>query len=144
MSRWIMVADASRARFFSAGAGKGGLIEREDRIHAKSRFHGRDLETDAPARTFDSAGPGRHAVEPSTDVHEQEVETFAHELAVYLGNAYEAGRFQQLYIVAPPHFLGLLRKQLDKNVSAAIVLELDKDLTKHSVEDIRNHLPEFL
>lgn len=144
MTKWIVVADAARARFFTTDMPAGALIELEDRVHYASRLHGRDLETDAHPRVHDSKGPGRHAMEPSTDVKEQEAEVFARELARYLEDAHNADRYQKLYLIAAPHFLGLLRGHLGKGVSGTLALELDKDLTQHSVEDIRAHLPEFL
>lgn len=144
MKYWIMVADAVRARFFETDAPKGTLNEREDRVHYAARLHGRELETDAPPRVHDSLGPGRHAMEPSTDIREQETITFARELCRHLAEAREADQYQKLYLVAAPHFLGLLRSHLDKAVAEAVVGEIGKDLTQHSVADIRAHLPEFL
>ncbi len=144
MKYWIVVADATRARFFETDAPKGNLTEREDRVHYASRLHGQELETDAHARVHDSHGPGRHAIEPTTGIKEQQADAFALELARHLSEAHNAEHFQKLYLVVAPHFLGLLHKHLDKGVSAAIVEEVSKDLTQHSVADIRAHLPEYL
>lgn len=144
MKRWIVVADATRARIFGTEAFKGALTELEDRVHYASRLHGHELETDALPRVHDSHGPGRHAMEPSTNIKEQQVEAFALELARYLTEAHNADRFQKLYLIAAPHFLGLLRGHLDKGVAAVVAHELAKDLTQHSADDIRAHLPEVL
>jgi protein required for attachment to host cells len=144
MKYWIMVADAARARFFETDLPKGEWVELEDRVHYASRLHGHELETDAPARVHDSLGPGRHAMEPSTNIREQETDTFARELSRHLTEAHNANRFQKLYLVAAPHFLGLLRSHLDKGVAGTVAGGVGKDLVQHSLEDIRAHLPEAL
>ncbi len=144
MTIWVVVADAARARALAADKPNGALTEIEDRVHYASRLHGRDLETSAPSRTHDSNGPGRHAIEPSTDVREQQVEAFAREVSRWLDEARNANRFQKLYLVAAPHFLGLLRGMLSSGVKALVAGEIDKVLTQHTPAEVRTHLPEYL
>ena len=43
-----------------------------------------------------------------------------------------------------PSFLGALRNEFDAEVKKVVTLELDKNLVKHSMEDIRAHLPKIL
>jgi protein required for attachment to host cells len=143
---WVVVANAARARFFSVEPlnANASLIELEDRVHPNSRLHGRDLETDSPSRVFDSQGHGRHAVEPSTDIKEQQVDAFALELSNYLEEMRNANRYGKLYIIASPHFLGLLRGHFSHGVTQLIAEAVDKDLTQHSAQEIRAHLPDFM
>ncbi|XKH61845.1 host attachment protein [Halomonas sediminis] len=49
-----------------------------------------------------------------------------------------------MIISATPRFLGLLRETLPEAVRKCLVLELHKDLTALSSEEIRAHLPERL
>ena len=143
---WIIVANAARARFFSVAPlnANAPLIGLEDRVHPSSRLHGGDLETDSPSSVFDSQGQGRHAVEPPTDIKEQQAEAFALELSNYLEEMRNANRYGKLYIIASPHFLGLLRGHFSNGVTQLIADTVDKDLTQHAVEDIRTHLPDFM
>ena len=45
-----------------------------------------------------------------------------------------------LVVVAPPKMLAELRRVLPERLRRAIVGEIDKDLTKHTVEEIGRHL----
>lgn len=146
MAILIVVANATLARFFSAAPlnANAALIEPEDKVHPSSRLHGRDLETDSPSRVFDSQGSGRHAVEPPTDIKEQQAEAFALELSNYLEEMRSANRYDKLYVMASPHFLGLLRGHFRQGVTDLLAETVDKDLTRHSVEEIRAHLPDFM
>jgi len=146
MAILIVVANSTLARFFSVAAlnANAQLIELEDKVHPSSRLHGRDLETDPPSRVFDSQGAGRHAVEPPTDIKEQQADAFALELSNYLEEMRSANRYDKLYVMASPHFLGLLRGQFRQGVTDLLAETVDKDLTRHSVEEIRAHLPDFM
>ncbi len=144
MKIWVVVADASRARVFSAERRNGGLQEVGDYMHPASRVKGRDLETDGPGRAFDSHGQGRHAMGKEHDVHEHEAEVFAHELGETINAAATANEFEKLYLVAPPKFMGLLRDNLDKNAKSRVVEEITKDLVSHDRDAIRKSLPDYL
>jgi protein required for attachment to host cells len=141
---WLLVADEGRARLFSAEGAKGSLTELRDIIDPVGRARGQDLVTDRPGRTFDSAGQGRHAMEPSTDPTETEAIGFAKRLAETMDTARVQGRFEYLGLVAPPAFLGHLRKSLSDETARHVVLEVDKDLTRHDPAAIRERLPERL
>jgi protein required for attachment to host cells len=45
-----------------------------------------------------------------------------------------------LLIAAPPRTLAELRRSFHDDVKQCIVVELHKDLTKHSVADIEKHM----
>jgi protein required for attachment to host cells len=47
-------------------------------------------------------------------------------------------------VVAPPQFLGLLRKELSTETARRVVLEVDKDLTRFDADGVRRRLPERL
>ena len=69
---------------------------------------------------------------------------FANELASEIEKLRAAGGLYRIYLVAPPKFLGLLRSGLNKSCTALVADEIGKDLVKHSIEDIRGHLPRRL
>ena len=140
---WILIADSSRARIFTADTPSSPLQEREDFSHAESRLHDREITADLPGRIKES-GMGGHAFEQKTDPKKQEAINFARSLAHRLEAARNANELEQLLIVAEPSFLGLLRDELPEQVKKLVCFELDKDITVHSVADIREHLPKFL
>lgn len=95
----------------------------------------RDQGTDQPGRAFGSSGTMRSAIE-QTDFHQLEKDQFAAQAAELLGKLERSGDFEELIVVAPPHTLADLRKHFSKAVSSRIVAEIDKDLTKHPVNEI--------
>jgi protein required for attachment to host cells len=140
---WILVADTTRARIFTAETPSSPLEEIEDLSHSKSRLHDREITSDLPGRVK-SFGAGRHALEQPTDPKKYEAEVFADTIAKYLEEAHNAHRFEQLIIVAGPTFLGLLRSNLPEQIKRLVRFELDKEITTLSAADIRQHLPQYL
>lgn len=140
---WILVADSTRARIFTADTPASPLDEIEDFSHTEGRLHDREMTSDLPGR-IKSVGGGGHAFEQPTDPKKHETDIFAHRVAQYLEDAHNANRFEQLLIVASPAFLGLLRNQLPEQIKKLIHFELDKELTRLSAADIRQHLPQYL
>lgn len=142
MSTWVVVADSSRARIFVAETAIAPLAEIKAFEHPQGRMHDRDLTSDLPGRSFDSKGNARHAMEPHTDPkHEQAVE-FAREIAAYLDAGRNNKDYAQLAIVAAPSFLGLLREQMNGQLSKLVSYELNKNLSQMNAVDIRKHMPE--
>lgn len=125
---WILVADASRARLFaSEGHGKPWHLL-EDLVHPGSRLKGEEIMADRPGRVALGASGARSAMEPHTNPRELEEEHFAHELGHKLRDGHGHNAYQELVLVAPPHFLGLLRKAIGDQVSKHVKASLDKDL----------------
>ncbi len=140
VTTWVLVADGSRARIIR-NQGPGNGIERE----IVKEFEGstalsRDIASDRPGRTFDTAGPGRHAMAQASDPHEHEQINFLREVIAYIEKASEKKSFDRLVIVAPPTALGTLRARISGPLAAKITGELNKDLTKVPVHDIAKHL----
>ncbi|MGR9014867.1 MAG: host attachment protein [Gammaproteobacteria bacterium] len=140
---WIVVADSTRVRIFTADTAASPLEEIEDFSHSESRLHDREITSDLPGK-IKSVGGGGHAMEQPTDPKKHEADTFAHIVAEYLEEAHNTNRFEQLLIVAAPSFLGLLRNHLSEQVKKLVRFELNKEITMLSIADIRQHLPQYL
>ncbi len=140
---WILVADTTHARVFTAATPSSALEEIEDLTHTAGRLHDRELTTDLPGK-IKSADNGGHAYEQPTDPKKHEADTFALQVVQHLEAAHNANKFKQLLIVAEPSFLGLLRKHLPEQIKNLVSLELDKNVTNQSAADIRGHLPHYL
>jgi protein required for attachment to host cells len=74
------------------------------------------------------------------DFHQLEEDRFAAETAELLRKRALNNDFESLIIIAPPRTLGELRKHYHKEVESRITLELDKDLTGHTVPQIEEAL----
>ena len=95
--------------------------------------------TDRPGRAYSSVGPGRSSVS-QTDWHALEEHHFAAEVAATLERIVRERGVEALVVVAPPRTLADLRKAFHPDVKKRIIAELDKDLTKHPVDQIEKHL----
>ena len=141
---WILAADRARARIFTVESSRGPLLETEDLVHPEARLRAQGLTSDAPGRTYDGGRQGGHSVGHEDDPERVEAQRFAKEVCDALASARKAGRFEKLYVVAAPTFLGLLRECLDSATRRLVAKELDKNLAAHAPEEIRAHLPERL
>jgi protein required for attachment to host cells len=135
---WILVANASRARLFRERGKSLALVETFE--HEASRARVRDLMADAQGRK-PNGQPGhatghRPGAEPDTDPKEVEVQKFAHELADALEDSLLEHAWERIVIMAPPHFLGLLRGVVSSQVSRRIELDLGKDYTALRPEEL--------
>lgn len=141
---WVLIADGSRARLFvNEGVGKG-LKPVLGQQFIGTKLPSRDIATDRPGRAFDSAGEGRHAMEPPTDPHRHEKQAFAHELADVLEDRRKRNAFDRLVVVAPPEALGDLRSEFSDQLRRLVTAELNKDLTKISIHELSDHLGEVM
>src|SRR5687767_2999785 len=110
---WIMAADGSRARVFEIIEPERHLREVGSFDHPKGRAHNRDLKSDAQGRYFSNGGRRRaHSATRQVTPVQHETELFAKSLARHLDKALNQHRYEKLYLIAPPEFLGLLRENL--------------------------------
>lgn len=139
---WIVVADAARARIFSADSPIAALQPVHDLISPEARLHERDLGSDRPGRVYDIGGEGRHAADAPTSPKQHEAARFAGSVADELERGRLDNAYDRLVLVAEPRFLGLIRKAVKSGVARLVTLEIDKDLSKADPKDIRSSLPD--
>ena len=135
---WIVAADESRARILQVTDPEWHLTEIEDLLNPEGRLQDRELQTDAEPRFNGTPGGPPSDVERQGAV-EHSVRVFARELGRYLNKARIAQRFDRLVLVAPPKFLGALRKELHKEVEKLVADELPKDLSWLNAREIERY-----
>lgn len=125
---WVMVADEAIARVLQRERGRRLAPVRE---FAHPAAHGRptDVLRDAHGRR---AGNATVSAGTGDDVEHQEAEAFARELAAWLEQEAQAGRYDALHVAAAPRFLGLLRKALKHATAARVVKTHAKDWAQSS------------
>ena len=133
---WIIAADSSRARILQV-TGRERLQEVLDLVNPKGRMNDRELITDAHPRFRGTSGPGSDRQEMPAVEHE--VELFAKRVGDELEKARLEKRYDQLVLVAPPKFLGALRKELHKEVERLVADELPKDLSWFNAREIERY-----
>jgi protein required for attachment to host cells len=137
---WVIAADSSRARIFTAQSPTAKLEEHETLVNPEARLRDRDLVSDAPGRTF-SRGSAQRSGMTSDDPKEHEIDQFAKALAHRLDQGRTHNEYDHLVLVAAPAFLGKLRDTLDKHVLHQVALSMDKDLSQVSADELRARLP---
>lgn len=145
MSRfWVLAADNTRARVFATDKRNGELAELFDLVNPEARLHERELTSDLSGRTGNTATGKTHSYGPDEKHKPRALEDFARDVARRLEEARAKKEFGRLYIVADPSFLGLLRRALDDDTRKLVAGEVDKNLTRGSVKQVRGALPDFL
>lgn len=134
---WIIAADSSRARILQVTDRKQPLAEVEDLLNPEGRAHDRELISDAHPRLSRHGGGGPASDREETSATEHATELFAKRVGDYLESARTAHRYDRLHLIAPPKFLGQLRKELGKEVQKLVAAELPKDLSGLSARDIQ-------
>ncbi|MBI4818660.1 MAG: host attachment protein [Deltaproteobacteria bacterium] len=123
---WVLVASRVGARIYSAAHGRAPSML-EEIEHPEGRRRDSELDSDRPGRIFGRMGGGRHALGGSEDSHEHSAVTFAKDLAMRLQKGRADGKYQRLFLVAEPRFLGYLRKALDTPTEALVADAVGKD-----------------
>ena len=137
---WILVANSSQAKIYTGKGQRGSLTEIKNFDNLKGRLHEGDLVSDSAGSDGGSVGQGRHILDDETSAIEQEAIIFAKELANYLDEERNKEVYRRLVIIAPPTFLGLLRKNLSSEVMSIVSQQIDKNLIKKSAEEIHQYL----
>lgn len=132
---WIVVMDSAQARVFELVSTREGrqLRPATPAMISELGRHARDERSDKPGRSLTSTASGlRHAIEPRHDFHKLAKHAFARAISAALKDSLDAGRFDNLVLVAPRRTIGELRLLLEEKVRGKITKEIPKDLTQAS------------
>ena len=132
----VLVADG-RKTLFLRNQGDANQIdlrteahdEREDRKDS-------DIKTDAPGTIGQSAGYSGRVAYEETDFHQQEEDNWVKEAAEDLKARALRNDFDQLVIIAPPKALGVIKKQLHKEVERRLLCTINKEMSGRPIPDI--------
>lgn len=144
MTTWVLVADNSRARFFSANKATSPLEEVRDLTYPEARLHEGDLVTDKGGRDRNPSTGGAHGLGTESAHKQDGADRFAQMVCGELESARNSGAFSKLYVVAAPTFLGLLRKHQSAALRQLVAGEVDKNLSTQDSATIRRQLPNYL
>lgn len=142
MTTWILVGDTARAKLFSVELPQQPWTLLAEFSNAGAHATSKELSPTPPGKMKQSgSGKSRHtALEPRMTPKEAEAERFAHQLGERLNSATAGREYDRLLLVAPPHFLGMLRDKLDKQTLKLLQSAVDKDLVMLEDREIRERL----
>jgi hypothetical protein len=132
-----VVADGGHARILESGHRNSGVTVRFD-LTSDARQTAGKLAAGRLPRTQESGNTARHGIEPRLALKDHEKRVFAARLADYLRGG--LGNFDQLVVVAPMHFVNLLRESVSDLVAKKIFATRGKDLTWMSDAEVLDHL----
>ena len=138
---FVFVGDGRKALFLrNAGDEKFANFVTERVFVDEENPPTHEQGTDRPGRGFASAGTTRRSAMETTDWHEIEEHRFVQRASEALERLVRERAAPALIIAAPPRTLADLRNALPPEVKARIVIEINKDFTKHPVWEIERHI----
>lgn len=127
---WVIMANSSYAEIFEVKAMKVTFVHRMNYEERREKMH--DIVSDKPGHNFASMGAmggGQHTLNSEEGFRHHEESIFAHQVVEYCVKAKDEHKFDQLTIIAAPHFLGELRHVLKlKSHHLPIDKEIHKDI----------------
>jgi protein required for attachment to host cells len=126
---WVVVADESRAIFYTRDTRRAPLLEFFALDNEAGRKKAGEILADRGGRSFDSVGAGRHtvAVEKS-DPKKHAATAFARQIAERIGKVTHDGSCRGYALIAAPRFLGMLRDAVSRRCQFEPFKTIDKDV----------------
>ncbi|MBI2719069.1 MAG: host attachment protein [Rhizobiales bacterium] len=130
----VLVADGARALIYRNDGDAIAPNLKLVRAYAQDNPASHDQGSDKPGRVNDSFG--RRSSMEITDWHRVAEDRFIDHIAGAMAKELAAGDFAHIVVVAPPIALGEFRRAASPALAKATLAEIDKDLTRHTVDSI--------
>ena len=136
----VLVADGRKMLFLRNHGDQNQIDLRTEAHDEREDRKDSDIKTDAPGAIGQSAGYSGRVAYEETDFHQQEEDLWVRDAAEQLKKRALSNDFEDLVIVAPPKALGVLRKDLHKEVERRILFTCNKEMTDRPIPDIEQLL----
>jgi len=136
---WVLIADAGRARVLE-GRGPGHGLKPISNLTFDNPRPEHEPGGSDRGRSFESASPTRHAIEPTSDPDRLSMARFAAELVERLEEQRTAKAFDRLVLVAPAKMMGELRQAVGDALGRMVDGEVIADLTRVPDHEVAAHL----
>lgn len=145
---WIVVANTSEAKIYQSQHLPRSLEPVETLQHPLAHAKKSDLVSDRLGEHQGRTPGGQRApgstYEPSVDPKQTEAVRFARRVADFLNKARRYNQYQELILVAPAQFQGLLNYYCDDHVLALVTAHAQKDYTQLKERELKQHLEELV
>jgi protein required for attachment to host cells len=126
---WVVVADESRAIFYTRDTRRAPLLEFFALDNEAGRKKAGEILADRGGRSFDSVGAGRHTVAvEKADPKKHAATAFARQVAERIGKVTHDGSCRGYALIAAPRFLGMLRDAVSRRCKFEPFKTIDKDV----------------
>lgn len=139
ITTWIVVADSHKAFLFKKTNSQKSDLALIHQLKAEL-----DENHNQPGRTFNSTGKVRHSIEPHTDPRDVEKYNFAHLISGFLDDIFKHTSFDNLILIAPPKILGMIDKELAKQIHKKLTHKLSKDIVDMKLNDMHHYVEEVI
>ncbi|OJU88716.1 MAG: host attachment protein, partial [Shinella sp. 65-6] len=130
-------ADGNQARLLKGvNLLKDGQQNPEQEVFRWEPKKAQDIMADKPGRSHSSVGPGRSAMEYSSDPVREEQQKFTAEVASRIDDYAAEGAFDRLVVCAAPQTLGDLRSKLSDKARTLTTAEIDKNFSNLPTEKL--------
>jgi len=136
----VLVADGKKMLFLRNEGDRNQIDLRTEAHDERDDRKDSDIKSDAPGTIGQSAGYSGRVAYEETDFHQQEEDLWVKDAAAELKRRALRNDFADLVIVAPPKALGVLRKELHKEVERRILFTCNKEMTDRPIPDIEELL----
>lgn len=133
--KWIVVAESNRARIYSVESRTSPLREIDEIVN-----HASHDEAPINGQIEGNGQGGRHPMETRIEPKKLEMEHFAHDVSERLESARRGGDYNDLVLISPPNFLGMLKQNLGTVTQKHISQTINKNLIHKSESEIRGYL----
>lgn len=132
---WVLVAHGSAAKILRVEKNGNQIATIKEFSHPNTAKRDQDIHTDRQGRTFESAGPMRHAMDYGDEPKDYERKVFAKDIVAFIEQKLAQHSFDKIIIVSSPNLLGALRAEFTDNIKSKITHELDKDLLSQNFNE---------
>lgn len=136
---WILVSNASQARIYFRNGTKQEIALIKELAHPESRMKNSELVTDR-AGYMQGTGNGHGSKQPQTEPKQNEALHFAQELVQTLNQGRCSQQFEDIVLVAPPAFMGLLNEKIDVQTGKLVSNRINKDYTLATDKELVGYL----
>lgn len=136
----VVVTDGRKMLFLRNHGDENQLDLRTEAHDERVDRKDSEIKTDAPGAIGQSAGYSGRVAYEETDFHQLEEDNWVKDVADQLRTRALNNDFDALAIVAPPKALGVLRKELHKEVERRVVATYNKEMTDRPISDIEDLL----
>jgi protein required for attachment to host cells len=136
----VFVGDGRKALFLRNEGYESEPNLKVEKVFEDANPSSHEQGTDRPGRISKGLNSGRRSAVETADWHVIEEHRFVQKVAGEIERVMRQTKAPALVIVAPPKTLADLRDAIHPDIRAHVVAEVNKDLTRHPVGDIEQHL----
>ncbi|HEY8272003.1 MAG TPA: host attachment protein [Pseudobdellovibrionaceae bacterium] len=137
MKTWVAVMNRTEARFFEINEKEKNKLKLLKKVaNPRGRLKNSEINADRPGVNKFSFAYSQTSLTKPQKPTDRVAQIFAKDVSEELERGFNAHLFQNLILVAEPHFLGKIRAALSKKTFETVSSTLPKDLVHVSDHDL--------